>query len=117
MKAVLPVRLPNASYRSREYLTLAEVNQLIEAAGDRGRHPLRVGKATSLEHRSLNLMMFRHGLRAGKVELLRWDSILAIILPVKPSVDFEQGISPTFLALNQGVENKTTPGSICCSNV
>lgn len=98
MGTALPLRLTNSAYRSREYLTLAEVNQLMEAAGDRGRHPLR--------DRSLLLMMFRHGLRAGEVELLRWDSILgdAIVISrlkrgkssIHPLLDDEQQLLNQF---------------------
>jgi type 1 fimbriae regulatory protein FimB/type 1 fimbriae regulatory protein FimE len=60
-------RLKNTDYRSREYLTHAEVTALIDAAELRGRYPIR--------DRTLLLLMFRHGLRAGEVCLLRWDAI------------------------------------------
>jgi integrase len=61
-------RQPNLTYRSREYLTPREVQRLIEAAGQRGRHPLR--------DRTLLLLMFRHGLRAGEACLLKWDAVM-----------------------------------------
>ena len=61
-------REKNLVYRSREYLTPAEVQRLIEAAGQRGRHRLR--------DRTLLLLMFRHGLRAGEACLLKWDAIM-----------------------------------------
>jgi len=63
-----PVRAKNEVYRSREHLTLEEVTRLIESAGDRGRHRLR--------DRTLLLLMFRHGLRAGEAVALRWDAIM-----------------------------------------
>ena len=62
-------REKNSVYRSREYLTPAEVQRLITAAGERGRHRLR--------DLTLLLLMFRHGLRSGEVCLLKWDAIMA----------------------------------------
>ncbi|MBN3945162.1 MAG: hypothetical protein HWQ38_01180 [Nostoc sp. NMS7] len=39
MNSPLPlIRKKNIQYRSREYLTLAEVNKIVAAAGSRGRH-------------------------------------------------------------------------------
>jgi type 1 fimbriae regulatory protein FimB/type 1 fimbriae regulatory protein FimE len=61
-------RQENSVYRSREYLTPKEVNHLIAVAGDRGRHRLR--------DRTLLLLMFRHGLRAGEASLLKWDAVM-----------------------------------------
>ncbi len=63
-----PQRQKNSVYRSREYLTPKEVTQLIEAAGNRGRHRLR--------DRTLLLLMFRHGLRAGEASQLKWDAVM-----------------------------------------
>jgi integrase len=52
-------RRPNAEYRTREYLTEQEVEQLIEAAkGNRQGH--RDG--------TMILLAFRHGLRAHKLQ-------------------------------------------------
>jgi type 1 fimbriae regulatory protein FimB/type 1 fimbriae regulatory protein FimE len=63
-----PARQKNLTYRSREYLTPAEVQRLIESAGQRGRYRLR--------DRTLLLLMFWHGLRAGEACLLKWDAIM-----------------------------------------
>lgn len=60
-------RLANKEYRDREYLTLDEVKQLINAAYCRGRN----GQRDSF----LILMMFRHGLRAVEAANLRWSDV------------------------------------------
>jgi type 1 fimbriae regulatory protein FimB/type 1 fimbriae regulatory protein FimE len=59
-------RLPNANYRTREYLTEREVERLMKAAGD-NRHG----------HRdvSMILLAFRHGLRASELCSLRWEQV------------------------------------------
>ena len=63
----LPQRLKNRDYRSREYLTEHEVEQLIAAAGKIGRH----------SHRDATLIMltYRHGLRVSELVSLRWDQV------------------------------------------
>lgn len=63
----VPVRLKNADYRSREYLTEQEVEQLMEAAGRVGRHGHRDA--------TLILLSYRHGLRVTELVNLRWDQI------------------------------------------
>jgi len=60
-------RLPNTSYRPREYLTEQEVEKLIEAARKRGRNGPRDAAAI--------LLAFRHGLRASELCQLRWSQI------------------------------------------
>lgn len=60
----LPVRKPNAAYRSRERLTEREVGRLVEAAKDN-----RWGHRDS----TMVLLAFRHGLRAAELVDLRWD--------------------------------------------
>jgi integrase len=65
-KAGPPKRRRNAEVRSREYLTDAEVNRLISAAGE-NRHGHR--DATMV------LVAYRHGLRAAELVTLRWDAI------------------------------------------
>jgi type 1 fimbriae regulatory protein FimB/type 1 fimbriae regulatory protein FimE len=63
----VPLRLKNADYRSREYLTEQEVNQLIDVTRKVGRHG----------HRDSTLIMlaYRHGLRVNELVSLRWDQI------------------------------------------
>ena len=65
-RTVTPKRRPNAELRTREHLTHAEVEQLIEAA-KANRHGLR--DSTML------LIAFRHDLRASEVCDLRWDQV------------------------------------------
>lgn len=60
-------RLPNATYRQREYLTESEVERLIEAARKRGRNGPRDAAAI--------LLAYRHGLRAQELCSLRWSQI------------------------------------------
>jgi type 1 fimbriae regulatory protein FimE len=64
---VPPRRLPNRARRSREYLTPDEVERLLAAAGQHGRHGAR--------DRTLLLLMFRHGLRVTETVGLRWDQV------------------------------------------
>ena len=61
------MRLPNTAYRSREYLTEAEVMKLIDTARKRGRNGLRDSAAI--------LLAYRHGLRAQELCQLRWSQI------------------------------------------
>ena len=63
----VPGRKKNHELRSREYLTLDEVEQLMKAAGNTGRHRHR--------DRTLILIMFRHGLRVTEAINLRWDQV------------------------------------------
>ena len=62
----LPVRKPNAAYRSREHLTEREVERLVEAA-----------KGNRWSHRgsTMLLLAFRHGLRAAELVDLRWEQV------------------------------------------
>jgi type 1 fimbriae regulatory protein FimB/type 1 fimbriae regulatory protein FimE len=66
-KVALPRRRPNRELRSREYLTAAEVEQLIAAVGAAGRHQGR--------DRTLLTLMYRHGLRVSEAVSLRWDQV------------------------------------------
>jgi integrase len=63
-----PRRGKNAEYRTREHLTEAEVEQLIEAT-------------SSHRDAAMVLLAFRHGLRAAELVDLRWDQI-----------DFDMGV-------------------------
>jgi integrase len=56
----------NAEYRQREYLTEAEVERLVKAAGN-SRNPIR--------DRLLISMAFRHALRVSELVNLRWQQI------------------------------------------
>jgi len=62
-----PKRLPNKAVRSREYLTADEVDKLINAAKNIGRHSNR--DATMI------LIAYRHGLRVSELIALRWDQV------------------------------------------
>jgi integrase len=63
---VLPVRKPNAAYRSREHLTEREIERLVDAAKDN-----RWGHRDSTMVR----LAFRHGLRASELVDLRWEQV------------------------------------------
>ena len=62
----MPRRKPNSGYRTREHLTGAEVDRLIDAA-----------KANRWGHRDATMILvaFRHGLRSSELVDLRWDQI------------------------------------------
>jgi integrase len=59
-------RLPNASYRTREYLTEHEIGRLMKAAGYN-----RYGHRDS----TMILLAFRHGLRVSELCSLRWEQV------------------------------------------
>jgi site-specific recombinase XerD len=65
-RTVGPKRAPNATLRTREYLTEAEVERLMNAA-----------KGNRWGHRDTTMLLvaYRHGLRASEVVDLRWDQI------------------------------------------
>jgi site-specific recombinase XerD len=62
-----PKKLKNETYRTREFLTEQEINQLRTAARRHGRHGHRDD--------TLILMMFRHGLRVSETIALRWEQV------------------------------------------
>ena len=61
-----PRRKPNAELRTREYLTQAEIDKLIDAA-----------KWNRWGHRDATMILvaYRHGLRSSELTDLRWDQI------------------------------------------
>jgi site-specific recombinase XerD len=63
----VPIRPANAELRQREYLTPAEVEKLIKAARNGGRHGHRDA--------TLILIAYRHGLRAKEVAELEWSQV------------------------------------------
>ena len=62
----MPRRRPNAELRTREYLTSAEVEKLIEAA-----------KSNRYGHRDATMILvaYRHGLRVSELVDLRWEQV------------------------------------------
>jgi integrase len=65
-RTVIPTRLPNADLRTREYLTEAEVERLMNAA-----------KKNRWGHRDATMVLvaYRHGFRPAEVVDLRWEQI------------------------------------------
>jgi integrase len=65
-RTVTPTRRPNANLRTREHLTEAEVERLIDAA-----------KRNRWGHRDATMVLvaYRHGLRVSEIVDLRWDQI------------------------------------------
>ena len=65
-RTVRPKRVPNADLRTREYLTEAEVERLMNATkGNRWGH----------RDATMILVAYRHGLRASELVDLRWDQV------------------------------------------
>jgi integrase len=65
-RTVAPRRPKNGDIRTREHLTIDEIERLIEAASDN-----RYGHRDAL----MMLLAFRHGLRAAEVCDLRWEQV------------------------------------------
>jgi integrase len=88
-RTVKPRRHPNASLRTREYLTEAEVERLMKAA-----------RRNRWGHRDATMILvaYRHGLRASELVDLRWEQIefRAASLHVRR---VEQGTPSTHLIL------------------
>jgi type 1 fimbriae regulatory protein FimB/type 1 fimbriae regulatory protein FimE len=68
---VMPIRPTNKSLRTREHLTPAEVDKLIDAAKKHS------GKSRKQSHRNATLILlaYKHGLRAKELAELKWDQI------------------------------------------
>src|SRR5512143_3487565 len=65
-RTVRPRRPPNGDLRTREYLTVAEVERLMKAAArNRSGH----------RDATMVLVAYRHGLRASELVDLRWDQV------------------------------------------
>lgn len=62
-----PLKIKNSARRVREYLTPAEIDALMIAAKQAGRHGLR--DATMI------LVAYRHGLRVSELVSLRWSQV------------------------------------------
>jgi type 1 fimbriae regulatory protein FimE len=65
--AIPPRRTSNKSRRQREYLTPDEVDQVLKASGQVGRHGHR--------DRTLILLAYRHALRVSELVAMRWEQI------------------------------------------
>ena len=65
-RTVTPRRRPNGDLRTREYLTAAEIEKLMNAAqGNRHGH----------RDTTMILVAYRHGLRVSELVDLRWDQV------------------------------------------
>lgn len=67
LKGTSPNKGHRATGRSREYLTIAEMEQLLEAAKKSGRNSFR--------NFVLCLLIYRHGLRVSEAADLRWSDV------------------------------------------
>jgi type 1 fimbriae regulatory protein FimE len=65
--SIPPRRQSNLDRRTREYLTRAEVEKLLQASSKVGRHGAR--------DRTLILLAYRHGLRVSELVTMRWEQI------------------------------------------
>jgi len=65
--SIPPRRQSNLDRRTREYLTPAEVDKLLKASAQVGRHGAR--------DRTLLLIAYRHALRVSELVAMRWEQI------------------------------------------
>jgi type 1 fimbriae regulatory protein FimE len=97
--AVPPRRQSNLDRRTREYLTPAEVEKLLQASSKVGRHGAR--------DRTLILLAYRHALRVSELVALRWEQIdlkagLAHVTRLKRGIPSTQPIrGPELRALRE----------------
>lgn len=93
-------RKKNSDYRSREYLTFEEVKLLATAAryGELDEHgePLEDGKRPryGLRDEAIIRLAFRHGLRAGEVSLLKWQSVMGDTIAIQRLKGSKSGSHP-----------------------
>lgn len=64
---VTPRRKLNSEVREREHLTQSEVNQVLKAAREAGRHGIR--------DYTMLLLAYRHGLRVSELVALKWSQL------------------------------------------
>jgi len=97
--AIPPRRQSNLDRRTREYLTPAEVEKVLQASGKVGRHGAR--------DRTLILLAYRHALRVSELVNLRWEQIdlkggLAHVTRLKRGIPSTQPIrGPELRALRE----------------
>jgi len=108
-RTVPPGRLPNADYRSREYLTEREVERLMKVAVD-NRHGHR--DATMI------LLAFRHGLRASELCSLRWEQVDLThgrlhVQRLKNGMPSVHPLTGTELRALRRLQREQAPGLIC----
>ena len=106
-KAGPPKRRRNAEVRAREYLTDAEINRLISAAGEN-----RNGHRDA----TMVLVAYRHGLRAAELVTLRWDAIdfahgRLHVRPVKGSAESVHPLSGRELRALRRLKREQDPAS------
>jgi integrase len=99
----MPRRKPNSVYRTREHLTGAEVDRLIDAA-----------KANRWGHRDATMILvgFRHGLRSSELVDRRWDQIdfTHAVLHVRRA---KKGTPATPKAVARAAESRLRGGQVC----
>jgi integrase len=98
----VPLRRPNAELRTREHLTLAEVEKLIETAGAN-----RAGGRDGL----MILLAFRHGLRASEVCDLRWEQVDFKVRRTKGGIPATHPLTGRELRALRKHQRETQPGA------